>query len=94
MDKAKHTDKYLAMLSTKQFLSVETDPTKTLETKVQRILRKIKSKVSEQEYKRLHPTGSRPGKFYGTAKMHDLPLNGNVDDAPLRPIAWNINTAT
>ena len=40
------TDNCLTMLSTKQFFSVETDPTKTLETKIQRIPRKIKSKVS------------------------------------------------
>ena len=56
------------------------------------ILRKIKSKVSEQEYKRLYPTGSRPGTFYGTAKFHKLPLNGNVDNLPLRPTVSNINT--
>ena len=66
------------MLSTKQFLNVETDPTKSLEIKIQRILRKIKSKFPEQEYKRLYPTGSRPGKFYGTAKMHRLSLNGKM----------------
>ena len=61
---------------------------------MQRILRKIKSKVSEQEYKPLYPTGSRPGKFYGTAKMHKLSLNGKVDDLPLQPLISNINTAT
>ena len=63
MNKTKHTGKYLIMLSMKQFLSVETDPFKTLGTKIQRILRKIKSKVVEHEYKRLYPTGSRPGNF-------------------------------
>ena len=74
--------------------SVEPDPTKTLETKMQQVLRKIKSKVSEQEYKRVYPTGSGQGKFYGTAKMHKLSLNGNVNDLPLRPIASNINVTT
>ena len=82
------------MLSTKQFLNVEIDPTKPLQIKIQRILRKIKSKVSEQEYKRLYPTGSRPRKFHGTAKMHKLSLNGKVDDLQLRPSVSNINTAT
>ena len=94
MDKTKYTEKCLIMFSAKQFLNVETDPTKPLEIKIQRILRKIKSKVSEQEYKRLYPTGSRPRKFYGTAKIHKLSLNGKVDDLPLRPIVSNINTAT
>ena len=51
MNKTKYTEKCLIMFSTKQFLSVETDTTKTLETKIQRFLRKIKSKVSEQEYR-------------------------------------------
>ena len=58
----------------KQFLSVETDPTKKLKTNIQQMLGKTNSKVSAQKYKRLYPTGSCPGKFYGTAKMHKLPL--------------------
>ena len=33
------------MLSTKQFIVVENDPTKTLESKTERILRKLKSKI-------------------------------------------------
>ena len=82
------------MLSTKQFTVVENDPTKPLESKIQRILRKVKSKITDQEYKHLYPTGSQPGKFYGTAKMHKLPVNGNLNDLPLRPIVSNINTST
>ena len=73
---------------------METDPTKTFETKIQQVLRKIKSKVSEQVYNRLYPTGSCPGKFYETAKIHKFPLNGNADDVPLRSIVSNIDTAT
>ena len=65
-----------------------------METKIQQVLRKIKSKVSEQEYKRVYPTGLAPGNFYGTAKMHKLSLNGNVNDLPLRRIASNINVTT
>ena len=38
MDKTKYAEKCLIMLSTKQFLNVETDPTKPLEIKIQRIL--------------------------------------------------------
>ena len=33
-------------------------------TIIQQILIKNKSKVSEQEYKPLYPTGSHPGKIY------------------------------
>ena len=59
-------------------INFETDPTKTFKTKAQRTLRKNKSKVSEQEYKWLYSTGLFRGKFYGTAKMHKLFLNGNA----------------
>ena len=48
------------------------NPTKSLERKVQRTLRKIKHKFEENEYKKLYPTGSRPGLFYGKPKVHKL----------------------
>ena len=67
MDRHKSSVKCLTLLSTKQFTTLTNDPTKTLESKVQRTLRKIKSKFTEQEYKKLYPTGSCPWKFYGTA---------------------------
>ena len=56
-------------------------------------MRKIKSKLHENVYKKLYPTGSYPGKFYGNAKVHKLSTN-NVDDLTLRPIVCNIGTAT
>ena len=54
----------------------------------------MKSKFSEQEYKRLHPTGSAPAQFYSTAKIHKLKNDSTVDDLPIRPIVSNINTAS
>ena len=51
------------------------------------MLRKIKPKLSEREYKVLYPSGSSPGKFYGTVKIHKVPKNGNTDQLPIRPIA-------
>ena len=35
MDRHKYTDKYLALLSTKQFTTLTNDTTKTLESKVE-----------------------------------------------------------
>ena len=90
MDRRKYTDKCLALLSAKQFTTLTNDPNKTLESKVQRNLRKIKSRFTEQEYKKLHQTGSCPGKFHGTAKIHKISVNGNIDDLPIRLIASNI----
>ena len=94
MDRSKYTVKCLEMLSTKRFTVVEDDPIKTLESKIQRILRKLKSKITDQEYKDLYPTESQPCKFYGTAKMHKLPINGNLKHLPLRPIVSTIDTST
>ena len=54
----------------------------------------MKSKFTEQKYKKLYSTGSCPEKFYGTAKIHKTPVNGNIDDLPIRPIVSNINTVT
>ena len=82
------------MLPTKQLTAVENDPTKPLESKIQGILRKLKSKITDQEYKHLYATCSQPGKLYGTAKIHKLPINGNLNYLTLRPIVSNINTST
>ena len=53
MEKSKYTEKGLAILSTKQFQKLKLDPTKLTEEKVQRMVRKIKSKLTIQEYKSL-----------------------------------------
>ena len=58
------------------------------------MLRKIKPKLSEHEYKVLYSSGSSPGKFYGTAKIHKVSGNGNIDQLPIRSIVSNLNTAT
>ena len=47
-------------------------PNKKLENKMQRTLRKIKQHLDVSEYRRMYPTGSRPGLFYTTAKVHKL----------------------
>ena len=49
MDKYKYIEKCMSFLTTKQFKQVDSDPTKTLVSKVQRSLRKSKSKLSPYE---------------------------------------------
>ena len=93
LDSTKYITKCLSMVGTKQFAKLDNDPTSKLESKVERILKKIKSKLPEKVYRKLPPTGSCPGKFYGNAKVHKLFTN-NIDDLPLRPIISNIGTAT
>ena len=71
------------MLNTKQFRKLGKDPPKTIETKVQRAVRKTKDQLSTFENRKLYPSGSTPGKFYGTAKKHRISVNGTVDDLSL-----------
>ena len=94
MDRNKYTDKCLELLQTNQFMKLNHDPTKSIEGKIQRVLRKVKNRLSSKEYYQLYPTGSCAGKFYGTAKIHKLPPNGFIDNLPLRPIISNIGTAS
>ena len=72
LDITKYTEKCMALLNTERFKRLTTDPTAATERKIQKVSRKIKSKFSEQEYKRLYPTGSTRARFYGTAKIHKL----------------------
>ena len=94
MNRDKYTKKFLQILNANQFLKLNSDPTKTAERKVQNVLRKIKSKFSPNEYKQLYPTGSSPGKFYGAAKIRKLSQGDQVEKLPIRPIIFNIDTAT
>ena len=50
----------MALLNTEHFKRFTTYPTAGTEQKIQNILRKIKYKFSEEEYKRLDPIGSVP----------------------------------
>ena len=94
LDRTKYTEKCMALLNTERFKRLTTDPTAATEQKRQIVFRKIKSKFSEQEYKRLYPTGSAPARFYGTAKIHKLKNDRAVDELPIRPIISHINTAS
>ena len=62
----------MSILNTSQFRKLDTEPIKSLERKVQQTLRKLKHKFEDNKYKKLYPTGSRPGLFYGTPKVHEL----------------------
>ena len=48
-----------------------------------KVLRKMKSKFSEQEYKRSYPTGPAPARLYGSAKLHKLKNDGTIDHLPI-----------
>ena len=44
MDRTKYIDKCLGLLQTNQFMKLNHDPTKSIEGKIQRILRKVNNK--------------------------------------------------
>ena len=65
----------MKLLNSEQFVRLIEDPTKNNERKVQGMLGKIKPNLTDQEYKRLYQSGSAPGKFYDTAKLHKISIN-------------------
>ena len=42
----------------------------------------MKSKLSTEQYKKLYPTVSNAGRFYGTAKVYKTVRNDKVDKLP------------
>ena len=94
MERGKYTVKCLNMLNSNLFKKLDQDPTKAVENKIKRALRKIKYKLSKQDYIKLYPTGSAPGEFYCTVKKHKMLINGTIEDLPLHPIVSNIGTAS
>ena len=92
--KGKYTKKCLEILNTTQFQNLNKNLTITMERKVQNILRKIKSKLTINQYTQLYPSGSSPGKLYGSTKIHKLSNDDNVEKLPIRPIISNVGTTT
>ena len=75
-------------------MKLDKNSTSSYKSKIQRTLRKIKSKLLTEEYKKLYPTGYHAGRFYGTEKVHKIDRNDKVDKLPLHPIVSNIGTAS
>ena len=53
------------------------DQTKSIENKIQWELKKLKKRLTIQEYRQLYPTGSYPRRSYGTAKLRKLFTNSS-----------------
>ena len=50
---------------------------------LQRVIRKLKPKLPSNIYSNIYPSGSCPGKFYGTAKIHKMSPNDRVQHLPI-----------
>ena len=96
MDRSKYVEKVMKQLNTENFKELTTDKTKAVEESIQRALLAIKPVIGESDYSKIYPSGSNPGKFYGTAKVHKLKSDDQdkINKLPLRPIISNVGTAT
>ena len=95
LNRSDYIAKSFQFLDGRQFNKLDHDPTKSFQGKVQRCLLKMKKVFDKNTYKRLYPSSSQPGLFFGLAKIHKLRENSNiVDDLPIRPVISNIGTAT
>ena len=56
------------------------------------MLRSIKNMFTEREHKQLYPAGSKPGAFYGNAKVHKLRKGEGLKELILRLIVSNDGT--
>ena len=94
LNRKSYIGKCCKILETGQLRKREIDPTKTIKGKLKRMLRSIKNMFTEREHKQLYPAGSKPGAFYGNAKVHKLRKGKGLKELTLRPIASNVGTAT
>ena len=68
IDVSEYINKYLNMLNNGNFVKLTDDPTKLIKNKIQRAIRKIKSKLSKGECNKIYLTGLTLSKPYGTVK--------------------------
>ena len=95
MDRSVYDRKCKQFLDSEKFVKLDSDPTATFQSKMQRTLLSMKNAFDAKTYKKLYPSSSRPGLFFGLAKVHKVPKGvKDVEVLPLRPVISNIGTAT
>ena len=94
MDRSIYVNKSENFLNGPEFEKLEHDPTKTFQRQVQESLLSMKKRFNKKLYKKLYPSSSRPGLYYGLAKVHKLKGSNDVNQLPMRPVISNIGTAT
>ena len=89
MEKEEYNKKMMELLNTDTYEERDTDPTNTLEVKINRILKTLETKgeITTQTYQRIRASGSQPPRIYGLPKIHKA-------NTPLRPIVSCINSPT
>ena len=95
MNRCDYVNKAELFLNGPEFERLSVDPTNSFQLLVQRTLLKMKNKFDQNVYKKLYPSSSRPGLFFGLAKVHKLKEGmSTIEHLPLRPVISNIGTAT
>ena len=89
LNKEDYVEKAEHLLNQKTYKKIKEDPTSRQKAKLIRILKKIKAEggISEEKYKKMHPTEAGCPKFYGVPKIHK-------HDIPLRPIVSSTGTVS
>ena len=85
--------KGLLALQSKQFTKLEHEPTNTMVRKVWTTSQKMGSKITEKVPKKVCPTESALGRFYGKTKMQKL-LSDDLNKLPWRLIVFKMLTTT
>ena len=95
MNRIDYNAKSTMFLSGNEFEELMDDPTQSFQDRVQQTLLGMKKRFTDAQYKRLYPSSSRPGLYFGLAKVHKLKNDtDSVEQLPLRPVISNIGTAT
>ena len=86
LNRVDYVNKSKLFLNGTEFDKLDEDPTKSFQSLVQRTLLSMKRRFSRKVYRTLYPSSSRPGLYFGLAKVHKLD-NGSKDvkKLPLRP---------
>ena len=89
MDKEEYINKAQDLLKEEPYRIIPGDCTNTEKNKLIQLLKKIKTEggISEENYKKMYPTGAGIPKFYGLPKVHKAGV-------PLRPIVSSRGSVT
>ena len=95
LNKSDYIEKCEDFLKGTEFKKLSKDHARGFQSRVQRVLLGMKSKFDITTYKKLYPSSSQPGLFFGMAKVHKLKSSTeDVTKLPLRPVISNIGTST
>ena len=89
MDKEEYINKAQDLLKEEAYKIIPEDPTNKQKNKLIQLLKKIKTEgdISEDNYKKMYPTGAGIPKFYGLPKVHKAGV-------PLRPTVSSRGSVT